>query len=164
MPPTLLLFTLFLHFFPSLQIIYVSRNAKGTMVSYSHFLRMNKRLLDPGTWEEYFESYPLMSAEDKGPYKIVCLWEIKFTHRRSFDCLEGRNTSDAPEKCSMALATHGEWLCFQGHLHRMRPTQHHRRPALFRAGSTSRPMGSVQHALTCSVFRESPGVGGAPCS
>uniref|UniRef100_A0A8C2RXJ9 Sulfotransferase n=1 Tax=Capra hircus TaxID=9925 RepID=A0A8C2RXJ9_CAPHI len=52
------------------------------MVSYSHFQRMNKRLLDPGTWEEYFESYPLMSAEDKGSWYnyVKGWWRKKDSH------------------------------------------------------------------------------------
>ncbi|KAM6178228.1 sulfotransferase 1C4-like [Rhynchocyon petersi] len=39
------------------KIIYVARNPKDNMVSYYHFHRMNKGLPNPGTWDEYFESF-----------------------------------------------------------------------------------------------------------
>ncbi|MBN3320709.1 ST1C2 Sulfotransferase, partial [Atractosteus spatula] len=37
--------------------VYVARNAKDCMVSYYHFQRMNLMIADPGSWEEYFDSF-----------------------------------------------------------------------------------------------------------
>ncbi|KAM5253514.1 sulfotransferase 1C4-like [Hipposideros larvatus] len=39
------------------KIIYVARNAKDNMVSYYYFQKMNKALPEPGSWDEYFETF-----------------------------------------------------------------------------------------------------------
>ncbi|XP_066121005.1 sulfotransferase 1C4-like [Saccopteryx bilineata] len=39
------------------KIIYVARNIKDNMVSYYYFQKMNKGLPDPGSWDEYFETF-----------------------------------------------------------------------------------------------------------
>lgn len=39
------------------KVIYVARNAKDIMVSYYHFQKMNKGLVEPGTWCEYFDAF-----------------------------------------------------------------------------------------------------------
>lgn len=35
----------------------MARNAKDNMVSYYYFQKMNKALPDPGSWDEYFETF-----------------------------------------------------------------------------------------------------------
>ncbi|KAK1339575.1 hypothetical protein QTO34_018128 [Cnephaeus nilssonii] len=39
------------------KIIYVARNVKDNMVSYYYFQKMNKGLPDPGSWDQYFETF-----------------------------------------------------------------------------------------------------------
>ncbi|XP_036302589.1 sulfotransferase 1C4-like [Pipistrellus kuhlii] len=39
------------------KIIYVARNVKDNMVSYYYFQKMNKALPDPGSWDQYFETF-----------------------------------------------------------------------------------------------------------
>ncbi|XP_021073907.1 sulfotransferase 1C2-like [Mus pahari] len=39
------------------KFLYVARNAKDCMVSYYHFYRMSQVLPEPGTWDEYFETF-----------------------------------------------------------------------------------------------------------
>lgn len=40
-----------------LQIIYVARNAKDTVVSYFHFDRMNKAQPEPGDWDSFLQRF-----------------------------------------------------------------------------------------------------------
>ncbi|XP_021010908.2 sulfotransferase 1C2, partial [Mus caroli] len=45
------------HLSCSPKFLYVARNAKDCMVSYYHFYRMSQVLPEPGTWDEYFETF-----------------------------------------------------------------------------------------------------------
>nr|XP_020835149.1 sulfotransferase 1C4-like isoform X2 [Phascolarctos cinereus] len=63
------------------KIIYVARNIKDNMVSYFHFQRMHKGFPDPGSWEEYFETF----LEGKGLWgswydHVKRWWEAKDTY------------------------------------------------------------------------------------
>ncbi|XP_042328073.1 sulfotransferase 1C4-like [Sceloporus undulatus] len=39
------------------KIIYVARNAKDNVVSYFHFHRMDKTMQEPGSWDEFLETF-----------------------------------------------------------------------------------------------------------
>ena len=52
----------------SFKFLYVARNAKDCLVSYYHFQRMNRTLPDPGTWDQYFETF--ISGKGRGPPPI----------------------------------------------------------------------------------------------
>lgn len=43
--------------FLSLQVIYMARNPKDTVVSYYHFDRMNYNQPEPGPWPQYVEKF-----------------------------------------------------------------------------------------------------------
>ncbi|XP_049712171.1 sulfotransferase 1C2 isoform X2 [Elephas maximus indicus] len=60
------------------KFLYVARNAKDCMVSYYHFQRMNQILPDPGTWEEYFETF-ISGKVPWGPWfdHVKGWWEIR---------------------------------------------------------------------------------------
>lgn len=38
-------------------MIYVARNPKDSAISYFHFQRMNQGLPDPGSWDQYLETF-----------------------------------------------------------------------------------------------------------
>ncbi|XP_066432972.1 sulfotransferase 1 family member D1-like isoform X2 [Eleutherodactylus coqui] len=60
------------------KIIYVARNPKDVFVSYYHFYRMSYVHPDPGTLEEYLESF-LKGTVAFGPWSdhVKCWWKIR---------------------------------------------------------------------------------------
>uniref|UniRef100_A0A8C5KXN8 Sulfotransferase n=1 Tax=Jaculus jaculus TaxID=51337 RepID=A0A8C5KXN8_JACJA len=78
------------------KIIYVARNAKDCLVSYYHFSRMNKMLPDPGTWDEYIETFKAGKNPKREIEKIVKFLEKdiseevlnKIIYHTSFDVMK----------------------------------------------------------------------------
>uniref|UniRef100_A0A8C0P980 Sulfotransferase n=1 Tax=Canis lupus familiaris TaxID=9615 RepID=A0A8C0P980_CANLF len=97
------------------KFLYVARNAKDCMVSYYHFQRMNQMLPDPGTWEEYFETF-ISGKVGWGSWydHVKGWWEIKDRYQILFLFYEDiKQVSKSPSE-GLLQAVSG--LCFwEGH-------------------------------------------------
>uniref|UniRef100_A0A3B3SC56 Sulfotransferase n=1 Tax=Paramormyrops kingsleyae TaxID=1676925 RepID=A0A3B3SC56_9TELE len=64
------------------KMVYVARNAKDTAVSYFHFHRMNKKLPEPGDWNQFFDSF-LTGQVAWGSWfdHVTGWWKEKNNHR-----------------------------------------------------------------------------------
>ncbi|PNI14122.1 SULT1C2 isoform 6, partial [Pan troglodytes] len=101
------------------KFLYVARNAKDCMVSYYHFQRMNHMLPDPGTWEEYFETF-INGKVVWGSWfdHVKGWWEMKDRHQILFLFYEdikrelwgiGKTTSLLPRMRGLMKSIEERW-------------------------------------------------------
>lgn len=86
----------------SLQVIYMARNPKDTVVSYYHFDRMNYNQPEPGPWPQYLEKFMA------GQCKSFCGWTVYPLYFSNFVLFNVYSTLD--ELLISVLFFHFQWV------------------------------------------------------